>query len=45
MLTEPATKRLIEPDEVADLVAWLAGPSAGYVNGASLSIDGGRTVR
>ena len=28
-----------------DLVAWLAGPSTGYVNGTSLSIDGGRTVR
>jgi len=27
------------------LVVWLAGPFAGYVNGASLSIDGGRTVR
>ena len=45
MLTEPAIKRLIEPEEVADLVAWLAGPSAGYVNGASLSIDGGWTAR
>lgn len=45
MLTEPAIKRLIEPDEVADLVAWLAGPSAGYVNGASMSIDGGWTAR
>jgi 3-hydroxybutyrate dehydrogenase len=45
MLTESAIKRLIEPDEVADLVAWLAGPSAGYVNGASMSIDGGWTAR
>jgi 3-hydroxybutyrate dehydrogenase len=45
MLTESAIKRLIEPDEVADLVAWLAGQSAGYVNGASMSIDGGWTAR
>jgi len=28
-------------DEIASLVAWLAGPEAGYVTGASLSIDGG----
>jgi 3-hydroxybutyrate dehydrogenase len=45
MLTESAIKRLIEPEEVADLVAWLAGPTAGYVTGASLSIDGGWTAR
>lgn len=45
MLTESSIKRLIEPDEVADLVAWLAGQSASYVNGASMSIDGGWTAR
>jgi 3-hydroxybutyrate dehydrogenase len=45
MLTESAIKRLIEPDEVADLVAWLAGQGAGYVNGASMTIDGGWTAR
>ena len=44
-LTESAIKRLIEPDEVADLVTWLAGPTAGFVNGASLSMDGGWTAR
>jgi 3-hydroxybutyrate dehydrogenase len=45
MLTETAIKRLVEPDEVADLVAWVAGPTAGYVNGASLTMDGGWTAR
>ena len=45
LLTESAIKRLVEPDEVADLVVWLAGPSAGFVNGASLSMDGGWTAR
>jgi 3-hydroxybutyrate dehydrogenase len=45
LLTESAIKRLVEPDEVADLVAWLAGPTAGYVNGASMSMDGGWSAR
>jgi 3-hydroxybutyrate dehydrogenase len=45
MLTETAIKRLVEPDEVADLVAWVAGPTAGYVNGGSLTMDGGWTAR
>jgi 3-hydroxybutyrate dehydrogenase len=45
MLTETAIKRLVEPAEVAELVAWVAGPAAGYVNGASLTMDGGWTAR
>jgi 3-oxoacyl-[acyl-carrier protein] reductase len=32
------------PDEVADLVAHLAGPEAGFLTGASLTIDGGFTA-
>jgi 3-oxoacyl-[acyl-carrier protein] reductase len=31
-------------DEVAALVAYLAGPDAGFVTGASLTIDGGFTA-
>ena len=31
-------------DEIASLVAYLAGPEAGYVTGASLRIDGGFTA-
>ena len=45
MLTESAIKRLIEPDEVADLVAWLCGPTAGMVTGASYTMDGGWSAR
>ena len=28
-------------NEIAALVAWLAGPEAGFLTGASLTIDGG----
>lgn len=33
--------RLCQPQEVAEAVAFLAGPAASYINGASLPIDGG----
>jgi len=45
MLTESAIKRLLEPAEVADLVAWLCGPHAGMVTGTSYVMDGGWTAR
>lgn len=45
LLKESAIKRLLEPEEVADLVAWLASPSAGMVTGASYSMDGGWSAR
>ncbi|BBL79700.1 3-hydroxybutyrate dehydrogenase [Rubrobacter xylanophilus] len=45
MLTEPAIKRLIEPEEVAELAAYLCSPAASFINGASLTIDGGATAR
>jgi len=36
-----AIPRYSSADEIASLVAWLAGPESAYVTGASLSIDGG----
>ena len=45
LLSESAIKRLVEPDEVAALVGWLASPSAGMVTGASYMMDGGWSAR
>jgi 3-hydroxybutyrate dehydrogenase len=45
MLTEPAIKRLVEPEEVAEVALFLCSPAASFVNGASLTLDGGWTAR
>jgi 3-hydroxybutyrate dehydrogenase len=45
LLKESAIKRLLEPDDVADLVGWLVSPAAGMVTGASYSMDGGWSAR
>jgi 3-hydroxybutyrate dehydrogenase len=45
MLTEPAIKRLIEPDEVAELAVFLCSKEASFINGASIVMDGGWTAR
>jgi NAD(P)-dependent dehydrogenase (short-subunit alcohol dehydrogenase family) len=37
--------RVGRPDEVADVVAWLLGPTSGYVSGAVLPVDGGRAAQ
>lgn len=45
MLKESAIKRMVEPEEVASLVGWLASPSAGMVTGTSYIMDGGWSAR
>src|SRR5829696_2978659 len=44
MLTEPAIKRLIEPEELAEFAVFLCAPEASFINGASLVMDGGSTA-
>ena len=45
MLAPAAVKRLIEPREVADFVAYLCGDAAGVITGAALTMDLGWTAR
>jgi 3-oxoacyl-[acyl-carrier protein] reductase len=40
-LAATALKRYGQVDDIAPIVAFLAGPEAGYITGASLTVDGG----
>ena len=42
ILSRTPMQRLGEPDEIADVVAWLASDAASYVTGEIVTVDGGR---
>ncbi|MFC9229291.1 3-hydroxybutyrate dehydrogenase [Streptomyces decoyicus] len=44
LLADSALKRLLEPEEVAEAVAYLCTPQASFMTGASLVLDGGWTA-
>ena len=42
ILSRTPMRRLGQPSEVADAVAWLASDAASYITGEIVVIDGGR---
>jgi 3-oxoacyl-[acyl-carrier protein] reductase len=44
MLASVPLGRFADPAEVASVIAFLASPAAGYVNGINVPVDGGRTL-
>lgn len=44
LLARTPVKRLVEPAEVADLVAFLCGPGTDSITGSSFTMDGGWTA-
>ncbi len=44
LLERPALKRLLEPEEIAEMAAYLCSPAASAITGASMVMDGGWTA-
>lgn len=44
-LALPAIKRFVEPTEIAELVAFLVSEHAGFITGATYTIDGGASAK
>jgi NAD(P)-dependent dehydrogenase (short-subunit alcohol dehydrogenase family) len=44
LATTTPMKRAAQPGEIAEIVAFLASPRAGYITGAVVAVDSGRTA-
>ena len=43
MANQVPMKRVAQPEEIGNAIAFLASPAAAYINGINLPVDGGRT--
>lgn len=44
-LSRSTVGRVGEPDEIAGAAVFLASEAGGYVNGQTIAVDGGMTIR
>jgi 3-hydroxybutyrate dehydrogenase len=45
MLRSAAIKRLVEPEEIAEMIAYLCGPHASFITGSHFTLDCGWTAQ